>query len=143
MTNTIRLPRRSLLTALILGAIDGAIFLGVGGRVAMRIFAILDGRAPGFTVGGTVPVILMGAAWGTLGGALLWLGRRLFPGSPAARGAVFWIPLSVLYLQGLRPFNADSLIAFTPFYLAYGAALYRVWCHRFVARWAPGSPLVT
>ena len=132
----IELPRRSFVTAITLGAIVGTIFLGIGGRTAMRIFAMLEGRAPGWSVGGTMTIVFMGAAWGTLGGILLWLGRRYFKRSPVARGLVFWIPLTLLYLRGLSPLSTNSLIAFTPFYLAYGAVLYRVFCHRYVARWA-------
>lgn len=140
MRYVIDLPRRSLPMALALGAVVGAIFLGVGGRIAMRIFAVMDGRDPGFTIGGTLPVILMGAIWGTLGGFLLWLGRRLFKRSPVARGALFWVPLTVLFVRGLSPLTQDSLIAFTPIVLAYGLVLYRVFCHRFVARWAAVTP---
>lgn len=136
MNSTVQLPKRSLVTALALGAVVGTIFLGIGGRVAMRIFALLDGTEPGFSLGGSMSVVIMGAVWGMVGGGLLWLGRRTFKTSPVARAAVFWIPLTLLYLRGLTPLSADRLMAFTPFYLMYGAALYRVWCHRFVARWA-------
>jgi hypothetical protein len=78
----------------------------------------------------------MGAVWGTLGGVLLWLGRRWFRRSPIARGALFWIPLTALYLRGVTPLNANSLVAFMPIFVAYGAVLYRIFCHRYVARWA-------
>jgi hypothetical protein len=132
----IELPRRSFVTAIALGAIVGTIFLGIGGRIAMRIFAMLEGREPGWSLGGTMTIVFMGTAWGTLGGILLWLGRRYFKRSPIARGLVFWIPLTLLYLRGLSPLSTNSLIVFTPFYLAYGAVLYRVFCHRYVARWA-------
>ena len=139
MRRVIQLPRRSLPTALTLGALVGAIFLGVGGRIAMRIFALMEGREPGFSVGGTLPVILMGAVFGVIGGFLLWLGRRLFKRSPIARGAMFWIPLTTLFLKGLSPLTENSLMAFAPFYLAYGAVVYRVFCHRYVARWATAT----
>jgi hypothetical protein len=136
MRYEIDLPRRSLPTAVALGALVGAIFLGVGGRVAMRVFALLEGREPGWSFGGSMTVVFMGAVWGTLGGVLLWMGRRYFRRSPAARGALFWIPLTLLYLRGLSPLNANSLAAFMPIFVAYGAVLYRVFCHRYVARWA-------
>jgi hypothetical protein len=113
----------------------GTIFLGVGGRVAMRIFALLEGREPGWTLEGSLTVVFMGAVFGTLGGGLLWLGRRFLPRSPLGRGALFWIPMTFLYLRVLSPLNRDSLIAFTPFVLLYGLVLYRVWCRRFVVRW--------
>ena len=136
MRYEIQLPRRSLPTALALGAVVGTIFLGIGGRIAMRIFAIFEGRAPGWSFEGTMTVVFMGAVFGTTGGLLLWLGRRYFKRSPVARGALFWIPLTLLYLRVLSPLTTNSLIAFTPFVVAYGAVLYRVFCHRFVARWA-------
>ena len=135
MRVTIDLPRRSLPTALVLGAAVGAVFLGVGGRVAMRVFALMTERAPGWSFGGTVTVIFMGAVFGMIGGLLLWLGRRCFRTSPLARGALFWVPLTLLYLRVLSPLTNDSLIAFTPFVVAYGAVLYRIWCRRFVATW--------
>jgi hypothetical protein len=132
----IQLPRRSLLTTVALGAIVGAVFLGIGGRIAMRIFALLQEREPGWSFGGSMTVVFMGAAFGTTGGLLLWLGRRFFKRSPVARGLVFWLPLTLLYLRVLSPLSTNSLIAFTPFIVAYGAVLYRVFCRRFVARWA-------
>lgn len=136
MRYEIELPRRSLATAIALGAIVGAIFLGAGGRVAMRLFAMMEGREPGWSFGGSMTVVFMGAVWGTLGGGLLWLGRRYFRRSPLARGALFWIPLTLLFLRGLSPLNTNSVITFIPFFVAYGAVLYWVFCHRFVARWA-------
>jgi hypothetical protein len=136
MRYEIELSRRSLPASLALGAAVGAVFLGVGGRIAMRIFALMEGREPGFSIGGTLPVILMGAIWGSLGGLLLWLGRRYFRRSPIARGMLFWIPLTLLFLRGLSPLTQDSLIAFMPFFVAYGCALYWIFCHRFVAHWA-------
>ena len=136
MRYEIDLPRHSLPTALALGALVGAIFLGVGGRVAMRIFALLEGREPGWSFGGSMTVVFMGAVWGMLGGIVLWLGRRYFRRSPVARSALFWVPLTLLFLRGLSPLNTNSLVVFMPFFVAYGAVLYRIFCHRYVARWA-------
>ena len=143
MKTLIELPRRSLPTALGLGAAVGAVFLGVGGRAAMRIFALLTERAPSWSFGGTLTVVFFGSVFGTIGGLLLWLGRRFFRTSPLARGALFWIPLTLLYLRVLSPLNNDSLIAFTPFVLLYGVVLYRIWCRRFVAGWRVHSIMAT
>ena len=139
MRYEIQLPRRSLPTAIALGALVGAVFLGIGGRIAMRIFALMEGREPGWTLEGSLTVVFMGAVFGTIGGFLLWLGRRWFKRSPMARGALFWIPLTALFLRGLSPLTGNSLAAFLPFYLAYGLVVYRVFCHRYVARWATVS----
>ena len=139
MRHEIELPRRSLQTALTLGAVVGAIFLGAGGRIAMRIFALMEGREPAWTLEGSLAVVFMGAVFGTIGGSLLWLGRRVFRRSPIARGALFWIPLTALFLRGLSPLTSNSLTAFLPFYAAYGVVVYRLFCHRYVARWAAAS----
>jgi hypothetical protein len=80
-------------------------------------------------------VVFMGAAFGTIGGLLLWTGRRFFRTSPLARGALYWIPLTLLYLRVLSPLTTESLLAFTPFVVAYGVVLYSIWCRRFVAGW--------
>ena len=139
MRHEIQLPRRFLRTSLALGSVVGAVFLGIGGRIAMRTFALMEGREPGWTFEGSLTVVFMGAVFGTIGGFLLWLGRRWFRRSPIARGAIFWIPLTALFLRGLSPLTQDSLIAFLPFYVAYGIVVYRVFCHRFVARWATAT----
>jgi hypothetical protein len=129
------LPRHSFRMAIALGALVGGVFLGVGGRIAMRIFAMLVGRDPAWSFEGTLTVVFFGAVFGTIGGALLWLGRRVLPRSPLARGALFWIPMTLLYLRVLSPLNRESLIAFTPFVVLYGLVLYRIWCRRYVVRW--------
>src|SRR4026208_393711 len=77
MRYEIQLPRRSLRTSLALGSVVGAVFLGIGGRIAMRIFALMQGREPGWTFEGSLTVVFMGAVFGSIGGFLLWLGRRL------------------------------------------------------------------
>ena len=143
MNTQIELPRRSLPAALALGAGVGAVLLGVGGRAAMRIFALLTERPPAWSFGGTLTIVFFGAVFGMIGGFLLWLGRRFFRTSPLARGALFWIPLSLLYLRVLSPLNSDSLIAFTPFVLLYGIVLYRIWCRRLVAGWRVHSIMAT
>ena len=67
-----------LLRAGLVGALTGAIVLGVGGRIVMRLAAVIAGRTPGFSWGGSVEVIVAGALYGAAGG-LLWvvLARRL------------------------------------------------------------------
>jgi hypothetical protein len=105
----------------------------------MRVFAMLDGRAAGWSVGGTMTVVFMGAVFGAVGGALLWGGRRIFPRTPWARGLLFWGAIVLLGSRLLSPLTGDSLIAFTPFALLYGAVLYRVWCRVLIARWSAAA----
>ncbi len=87
------------------GATAGVLILGIGGRLLMRLTALIAGRAPGFSWGGSLEVLAAGALFGGAGG-LAWLalarfGPRRFTGlalgttafaaiellSDAARGA--------------------------------------------------------
>ena len=67
---------RSLFTALFIGTITGALFLGVGGRLVMRGLAIASGRPAGFSFGGTFSVVLSGAIAGVIGGVLLFVAAQ-------------------------------------------------------------------
>jgi hypothetical protein len=64
-----------LLRAGVAGTLTGALILGVGGRVAMRVAALIGDRAPGFSWGGSLEVIAAGALYGAAGG-LVWCAIR-------------------------------------------------------------------
>jgi hypothetical protein len=133
---SVHLPwKPSLLAAFTTGTILGTLILGVGGRLAMRLIAVLDGTAVGFSVGGSMTVVFMGAVSGAAGGLILWAARRLLPRAPLARGVVFWGALTFLTLRGLHPVTVQRLLVFGPLIVMYGACLYRVWCRRYVRRW--------
>ena len=51
-------------TAVVAGAATGALFLGVGGRLAMHAFALATARSAGFTVRGSLNVVFAGAIAG-------------------------------------------------------------------------------
>jgi hypothetical protein len=136
MNATVVLPRRALPVGLVLGAVVGMIVLGFGGRIAMRIIGQMQGQPPGFSFGGSMTVVFLGAMAGLAGGFLLWLGRRVFPSLPIARGLLFWIGMSLLTLRVLNPVDAQRLIVFGPVLLLYGATLYPVWCRRYVRNWS-------
>lgn len=56
---------------LLVGAALGAIVLGIGGRVLMRIIAVALGDAGAFSLGGSLDVVAAGILFGALGGLLL------------------------------------------------------------------------
>jgi membrane associated rhomboid family serine protease len=58
---------RNLLVASALGAL----VLGIGGRVLMRIIALANGSPGGFSVAGSLEVVAAGALFGALGGLIL------------------------------------------------------------------------
>mgnify|MGYP006173179197 CR=1 FL=1 len=72
--------------ALVVGTLAGALFLGLGTRLAMRGVALIEERAAVWTIGGTLRVMMFGALFG-LGFSLLWAAivRRL-PGGRIAHG---------------------------------------------------------
>lgn len=99
---------RSQATALGVGALVGLVVAGVGGRLAMRVVALADGREDfgltteggnvvgDVTLGGTLFILLLGVAQGVLG-ALLYLAlRRWLPVRPWLATVVF-----ALFVLGL------------------------------------------
>ena len=121
------------LLALLLGAAVGLIVLGVGGRLAMRAIALAN-RAPlGFSLGGTVTVVLLGVASGVGGGLLYALLYRLVPRPRLVRSALFGAALVLLTLRGLRPIQPLALQWFMPLAVVYGAIVdvaYTTWYRR-------------
>ena len=89
----------------------------------MRFYAIHDYQEPYFTVGGTLTVVLAGAAAGAATGFWLWLGGRLFATRPAMRHAFFWLGLALLTLWVLQPLSPARLAFFAPLGIAHGALL--------------------
>jgi hypothetical protein len=59
------------------GTVAGLLVLGIGGRLLMAALVLLMGGRPGFTAGGSLRVMLVGTAYGALGGLLLLPLRRI------------------------------------------------------------------
>jgi len=129
---------RSVLVALLCGAAVGVVVGGLGGRVSMRLVAVLtDG--PGFTLtgaevgevtlGGTLSLLGSAAQVGVIGGALYAVLRSVLPS--AQRASVFAL-LALLLPGGLllgdeefKLFDPSLLTAalFIPLFPAFGFAL--------------------
>jgi hypothetical protein len=125
----------------------GALVLGVGGRVLMRIIALASGSGGGFSLAGSLEVVAAGALFGALGGLVLLildragLHRRRALNltaalffviglvSDAARGAASRIPTPGRWL---------ALGAFGGLLLLYSMLL--LWLAR---RWASDSHALT
>ena len=113
---------RSLFTALLVGTITGALFLGVGGRLVMRGLALASGRPSGFSFGGTFSVILAGAIAGVMGGILLFAATQFVPALLRVRGLIFGLLCYVLATPGFRPPQLLVFALFAPTFLGYGVA---------------------
>lgn len=113
---------RSLFTALLIGTITGALFLGVGGRLAMRGLALASGTPPGFSFGGTLSVVLSGAIAGVIGGILLFAAAQFLPVLLRVRGLIFGLLCYLVATPGFRPPQLLVFAMFAPTFLAYGIA---------------------
>jgi len=58
----------------------GALFLGLGSRIVMRLLAVSIARDPAFSLGGTLEIVAYGAIVGAVSGAAFALGRPVMPG---------------------------------------------------------------
>lgn len=89
----------ALRAGIVAGAIFGAVFGGGGGRIVMRIIALIDESTKGaqvdfgtigeVTVGGTFTLMTLSTIAGTIGGVIYVAVRRWLPWSGAVRGVFF------------------------------------------------------
>jgi hypothetical protein len=106
----------------------GILFLGIGGRIGMRVIALVLGQAPGISVGGSLTVVFLGAAAGTAVGAIFLLARTLFPRRRIARVTFFWGVVGAIVVRGLNPLTTLTAAVFVPLFVAHGALLFAYWC---------------
>jgi hypothetical protein len=71
---------RKLIVGALAGAMLGALFIGLGGRMVMRTLAVAVAREPAFSIGGSLEVIAYGAIIGLVSGAAFALARSVLPG---------------------------------------------------------------
>src|SRR2546422_2696966 len=118
---------RRLGTTLLLGVATGALFLGAGGRLVMRLFALATGRIPSFSARGTLTVVLAGAVAGAVGGLILFALARLLPRRPWLRGLTLGAVCYVVAIPGFRPPQPLVFALFAAAFLAYGLTLAVLW----------------
>lgn len=61
---------------LIRATLLGLVILGIGSRLLMRVVALMQGIPPGWTLGGTMTVVFLGAVSGLAAGLIYSLLRR-------------------------------------------------------------------
>lgn len=97
----------------------------------MRVIAEATTGTSGFSLGGTLTVVFLGAVSGAIGGLLLLLARTLLRRWPPAPTVAFWLLLLALTLRGLRPVDQLRLLLFVPLVALFGALLqWRTWRYR-------------
>ena len=126
---------RTLLT----GTVLGAIVLGAGGRIAMAMIAAEAGGTSRFTLGGTVTVIMLGAASGLAGALMAIVSRgvaqRFLPRVAWVQYLLFAALLLLVTMRGLSGAPAHGKWYFYPLVAAYGLAL--AWSTSRTSRQAP------
>ena len=81
---------RQLGRAALAGMIVGVVVLGLGGRLAMRIVALLIHQAPHVGLGATLGVLLIGGILGTIAGAVYGVAlQRAWPTRVTEKGFLF------------------------------------------------------
>lgn len=126
---TYRRPRGSdWIAGLVAGGVLGMLFLGVGGRLGMRVIALAQGQTPSMTFEGSLTVVLLGAAAGIAVGAIFLVSRTLVPTRRAPRVAFFWMVVGAIVLRGVKPLSVLNVAVFLPLFIIHGALLFRYWC---------------
>lgn len=90
----------------LLSGVLGGLVWGIGARIAMRIVALAAHQSTGFSIGGTLGILMLGAIFGAPFGLLFATVRRWLPGTGARAGLLFGG--LVLLLMGL-PFYLGPL----------------------------------
>lgn len=134
-----RPTKQDWLFASLLGIATGALILGIGGRIAMRGIVLMSGGAPGFSWGGTLTVVLLGALSGLAGALVLTGVRALIPRRAWLRGSIYWAFLILAAMRGLNPIDPQRLLLFMPVILLYGITLQVLSCKVASRRRALGS----
>jgi hypothetical protein len=126
-------PRwRTVTRTLVVGSILGLVILGVGGRLVMSWITAQAGGTPRYTLGGTLTVVMLGAASG-FAGAVMWIASRAVTERFLARfvWTQYALLAAVLLLVTMRGLRGTAQAGSSYFYLLvalYGIGL--VWLTR-------------
>ncbi|HJU87778.1 MAG TPA: hypothetical protein VJ672_00200 [Gemmatimonadaceae bacterium] len=115
---------------LALGTVLGTIILGVGGRLMMRVIALMEGTPVGWSVGGTGTVVFLGAVSGLAGGVVNTVLSHFLSRRDWLRTLIFFLFLVLITLRGLSPVRPLALALFMPLTLIFGVAFDLLWRQR-------------
>jgi len=123
---------RNALASLTIGTGLGALVLGSGGRLAMRVVTLWEHRPHLFSVSGTVAVFLWGAGFGLAAGALrvgleMAFDRWTPSLSRTARLTIFVVVTLGGALAVLTPWTLPRLSLFPPVVLTFLVAFETLW----------------
>lgn len=130
---------REMPSALIAGAVAGALVLGIAGRGATAGVALVTGNALNLSLRGVLEVVIAGALVGAIGGVLLLVLKSVCGGARQARGAIVGVVLfacSVLvsWVSGKIALSVDSTQLLTLIVVAIMFIVYGVCADALMAR---------
>jgi len=130
---------REMPSALIAGAVAGALVLGIAGRGATAGVALVTGNALNLSLRGVLEVVIAGALVGAIGGVLLLVLKSVCSGARLARGAIVGVVLfacSVLvsWVSGKIALSVDSTQLLTLIVVAIMFIVYGVCADALLAR---------
>jgi hypothetical protein len=118
------------------GLIAGFAVLGIGGRIAMRLIGMAEGKPPTFTIGGTLAVLLIFSIFGIILSVPFATLQDYLPSSSLRKGATFglFLMLMIVWAMPLLALDADGLnfaaivgrVLFSALFLGYGLTVAKV-----------------
>lgn len=104
-------PIRTVTASVVAGILSAFLFVGVGGRAAMKFIALITGHQLSFSIEGTIAALVFSTSIGIVGGMLFPLVQRYLPGSPKAKGGSFGLMVFVVLIPALPPpIHQEALI---------------------------------
>jgi hypothetical protein len=128
---------RNLVVEAIAGAALGALILGLGSRIVMRLLAAMIARDTAFSLAGTLEVIAYGAIVGAVAGAIFAVARPRLPTSWPIQGILLaalayvgtFVTLPAHIADTARPFADRMPVVLALFglcFLLFGQAMARI-----------------
>ena len=117
---------RRFAVSLIAGFIAGIGVLGIGGRVAMRIMAIVAHRETHFGLGATLGIILIGGILGTLASIPFAASRRWLPRSALAAGLTYGTVMFFVLIPSMPASIREEIDALRGFLIPAGILFWAV-----------------
>ncbi len=112
--------------ALIAGTLSGVVILGAGGRLAMRLLALMAHRPVHFGWSATLGIFLIGGILGAVGGVAFALTANRLRSDPLLKGVLYGT-LLLLLLMPLQPSAIqEEITAFRGHLIAAGLLFWMV-----------------
>jgi uncharacterized protein (DUF2062 family) len=111
----------------LIGALIGSVILGAGGRIAMYVIVRATGAVSGFTLGGTLTVVFMGALSGAAGGAIHVITAWVRPTQHGMRMTLYALIMLAITLRGLSPLSGLAVALFLPLVAAFMVTVESAW----------------